>query len=77
MTENKQRELTDFEHTLAAALQTKADSSCPSCGNNSFFFLGPTAGPWVALCCQRCGLKTEYLIDILMGDLEAEEEDVD
>ena len=77
MTENNTSELTDYEDMLTNVLRAKADSSCPSCGNNSYFFLGPITGPWLVLCCQNCGLKMEYLIDVLTDNLEAEDDDVD
>ena len=77
MTENRTGELTDYQQMLLDKLREKADSSCPSCGNNSYFFLGPVTGPWLVLCCQHCGLKMEYLIDVLIDRLEAEEYDVD
>ncbi len=76
MAENIPDELTNFEEMLTDALKAKANKFCPSCGHNKFFFMGPTTGPWLVLCCQNCGFKLEYLIDILTENTGGEKDDV-
>lgn len=49
----------------AKDIKTK-DAPCPHCGHNTFFSLGSTTGPWFTICCQNCGAKMEFLIDLLL-----------
>ena len=76
MTEKTTKELSAYEERLAEALRKKADSKCPFCGHRSYYFLEQATGPWLVLCCQKCGFKLEYLIDILMEGIGEEGNDV-
>lgn len=78
MAQNRTYEFGDYERMLERALRIKTeDTPCPRCANTTYFFLGPITGPWLDICCQNCGFRLEYLIDILLEGLDAEEDNVD
>ena len=74
MADSNSHELNEYEEMLGEAVRAKTrDEPCPRCGNTTYFFLGPPRGPWLTLCCQNCGFKLEYLVDVLLEGIEAEE----
>lgn len=73
MTNNDFGELTEYEIRLNDAVRAKTnDEPCPRCENTTYYFLGPTGGAWLTLCCQKCGFKLEHLVDVLLEDLDEE-----
>ena len=71
-------ELTNFEMKLGRAVNAKTERSpCPCCGNTKFYIIGASSDPWFVICCQNCGLKLEFLVDVLLKDINEEGSDVD
>ena len=78
MTIRSAYELTDYETKLGKALNAKTGQSpCPCCGNTNFYIMGSSSDPWFVICCRNCGLKLEFLVDLLVKDINEEGSDVD
>lgn len=71
-------ELGDYERMLEEALViVTKDKPCPRCENTTYYFLGPVMDPWLDICCQKCGFRLQYLIDVLVESYVAEENNED